>query len=135
MDKSIDEILAEFTSLYRPEEVWILSLSDAEIVERLRAIGDHPCTALAEYLESLFVRVQVDPASIKRELEESAGSVSGGFTSWLDPNERTADGLDAWVAYHLANGRAIARSLILDREKQESYLFNVAPSSNPSDQE
>ncbi|WP_437649160.1 hypothetical protein [Sorangium sp. So ce362] len=119
MAKSIDEILAEFTSLYGPEEVWILSLSDAEIIERLRAIGNHPCTALAEYLESLFVRVQVDPASIKRELEESAGSVSGGFTSWLDPNERTADGLDAWVAYHLANGRAIARSLILNWEKQD----------------
>lgn len=119
MNKSIDEILAEFSGLYGPEEVWILSLSDAEIIDRLRAIGDHPCTALAEYLESLFARVQVDPASIKRDLEELAGSVSGGFTSWLDPNERTADGLDAWVAYHLANGRAIARGLILNWEKQD----------------
>ncbi|WP_437800863.1 hypothetical protein [Sorangium sp. So ce693] len=135
MDKSIDEILAEFTGWYGPEEVWILSLSDAEIIERLKAIGNHPCTALAEYLESLFVRVQVDPASIKRELEESAGSVSGGFRSWLDPNERTADGLDAWVAYHLANGRAIARRLILDWVKQEPYLSSVAPSSTPSDPE
>ncbi|WP_437319483.1 hypothetical protein [Sorangium sp. So ce385] len=135
MNKSIDEILAEFTSWYGPEEVWILSLSDAETVERLRATGNYPCTALADYLESLFARVQVDPASIKRELEESAGSVSGGFRSWLDPSEKTADGLDAWVAYHLANGRAIARRLILDWEKQEAYLFNVARSSNPSDQE
>ncbi|WP_437908432.1 hypothetical protein WME95_11505 [Sorangium sp. So ce327] len=135
MNKSIDEILVEFTSGYGPEEFWILSLSDAEIVERLRAIGNHPCSALAEYLESLLVRVQVDPASIKRELEESAGSVSGGFTSWLDPNEKTADGLDAWVAYHLANCRAIARSLILNWVKQESYLSSVPPSSTPSDPE
>ncbi|WP_437296661.1 hypothetical protein [Sorangium sp. So ce426] len=135
MDKSIDEILAEFSSGYGPEEVWILSLSDAEVVERLRAIGNHPCVALAEYLESLFVRVQVDPASIKRELEESAGSVSGAFTSWLDPKERTADGRVAWVAYHLANGRAIARSLILNWVKQEPCLSSVAPSSTPSDPE
>ncbi|WP_437299064.1 hypothetical protein [Sorangium sp. So ce426] len=135
MNKSIDEILAEFTSGYGPEEFWILSLSDAEILERLRAIGDHPCSALAEYLESLLVRVQADPASIKRELEESAGSVPGSFTSWLDPNERTADGLDAWVAYHLANCRAIARSLILNWVKQESHSSSVAPSSTPSDTE
>ncbi|CAN92169.1 MULTISPECIES: hypothetical protein [Sorangium] len=128
MCKTVDEILAEFTSHYGPEEVWVLSLSDAEIVERLRATGHQSCTTFADYLESLFAREHVDPASIKRELEEHVRSSPGSRESWPDRNDRTASGLDAWVAYHLANGRSIARRLILDWVKQERYFSSVAPS-------
>ncbi|XXX76770.1 hypothetical protein WMF30_54885 [Sorangium sp. So ce134] len=131
MRKTVDEILAEFTSCYGPQEVWVLSLPDAEIVARLRAMDDQACTILADYLEPLFAREHADPGSIKRELEEYASRRPGSWENWPDRSDRTASGADAWVAYHLASCRAMARRLILDWEKQAPYFQNPGPSSTP----
>ena len=132
---TVDEVLAEFTSCHGPEEIWVLSLSDADIVERLRAMENQPCTRFADYLEPLFAREHADPGAIKRDLEEYASRNPGSHEGWPGRDERTASGFDAWVAYHLANCRSIARRLILDWENQAPYFRSQGPSSSPSDPE